>query len=508
MILVIMLFASCGPTDLWTAAAQSANPIQLTPEQNHGLDGVYYGSLAAADFDHDGRLDLVIGGNRLGMKPDGPNSVHDIRLYRNSSSPGGNIRFTLQQVLSDTLGYRGTLVKVADFNNDDRPDIAVQFRFGDGDSGSTASFLNQGGWRFSKHLVAPGLRNAFGMEAADVDQDGRADLIFSHAGDPTRGGLWYRLNATTDRWESRQDEFTHDIAYGGTLAAGDLTGDGFPEIAVGGNSRQPFGSYDCTANLLYGQIHRNRAGRGAHGFESTAMAEVGRFGLRFAELPPEAQACPGMDNAQMLIADVDRDGTNDIVLAGSTVGFTGRPGQLGSTHYDFAVLRNVDGSGANFITWENVAPDLQGNTTNSGVGNLDFPNAAIGDLTGDGYPEIFIQGHRRDHEGSQRTEPNPFRFYIYEDRLFLSKANGTDWEEVALSIARPVAEGGQVIADFNNDGRNDLIFTGAERAFHTNGENGDDLNTQDTIVAHVFRNTGGAAPPPNRLYLPLLHQSE
>jgi hypothetical protein len=78
---------------------------------------------------------------------------------------------------------------------------------------------------------------------------------------------------------------------------------------------------------------------------------------------------------------------------------------------------------------------------------------------------------------------------------------------VALSIAQPVTGGGQVIADFNNDGRNDLIFTGAERAFHTNGENGDDLNTQATIVAHVLRNTGSTAPPPIRLYLPLVYST-
>jgi hypothetical protein len=44
-------------------------------------------------------------------------------------------------------------------------------------------------------------------------------------------------------------------------------------------------------------------------------------------------------------------------------------------------------------------------------------------------------------------------------------------------------------ADFNNDGKLDLLFAGASIAFHSNGNNPNDLNNASTIFAYVYRNT-------------------
>jgi len=45
------------------------------------------------------------------------------------------------------------------------------------------------------------------------------------------------------------------------------------------------------------------------------------------------------------------------------------------------------------------------------------------------------------------------------------------------------------MADFNNDGKIDLIFSGASSPFHTNGNNPTDVNDTSTIRAYVYRNT-------------------
>jgi hypothetical protein len=241
---------------------------------------------------------------------------------------------------------------------------------------------------------------------------------------------------------------------------------------VGGNSNQPFGSYNCSGTLMYGQLHYN-TGSGSISPNGSTLA---RYALKANRSSPPS--CTGMDNAQMKIVDVDNDGNNDIIIAGSAETFAGPVGLNGS-HYDFAVLRNVDGSGSNFVTFENAGQQLDNGTTNGGTGNLDMDSIAVGDLSGDGLPEVFLQGHHRDYAN------DPGR-YVFDTRLYLN--NVSTWTELQLNLP-DVGEGGQVIEDFNNDGRADLLFSGGSIAFHSNGSNPTDLNNASNLRAYVYRNT-------------------
>ena len=76
--------------------------------------------------------------------------------------------------------------------------------------------------------------------------------------------------------------------------------------------------------------------------------------------------------------------------------------------------------------------------------------ATWGDLTGDGYPDLLIG-----------------------TRLFLNRKNGTfvDWTDKSGLKGNP----GQstLIADFNNDGKNDIYYTGGVGALYFgNGKGG------------------------------------
>jgi hypothetical protein len=502
---VAMVFFSCA------AIAQPA-PLSFVKETAAGLPGMYAGSFGTADFDGDGKIDVVMTGNyqRQFDSSDGKGGRDQVRLYKNISTPGGAIRFQFHHAISAYGGIRGSAVAVGDFNGDRKPDFAIEMRNGS----DIAAFLNNGHFNFAKRIVKNGFgnnSNSLGMVAVDVDRNGSHDLVFNSDGAGTGPALWYSWSNAQNKWLPMQTNFSHVITYGGTLAAGDLNGDGYPEIAVGGNSNRPFGSHDCTGNLMYGETHLNLRGQG---FDLPAMSVVAAFGYRVpAPRRKDINSCEGMDNAQMQIADLDLDGHNDVIIAGSSTGQSGRPGRNGQ-QYDFAVLFNRDGSGKNFQPWEHTGPQEPcGGTTNGGVGNVDFQSIAVGDLTNDRYPDVFIQGHRRDYFLKYNSDcsrnSNPPDPYVFEDIVFVNNRNRT-FTAVPLKDYLPVfganenlpgvlnflrgrpryvAEGGEAIADFNNDGKPDLIFSGAELPYHTNGINIQDFNSPATLKTYVLRNT-------------------
>lgn len=462
----------------------TAGPVSLTEESGHGLPGCYRCGIGIADFDGDGRIDLVMAGAfdsawMPGMQDYTYQNV--VRVYRNVSVAGQEIQFELQEEMSDVRAGGGAMVKVGDFNGDGLPDFAVQFRDGGSPQADNSAFMNEGNWSFTRRIIAAGFNahsTSMGMEVADVDQDGLDDLIFNSDGYDSSRGLWYKWTPATSSWEAQQSNFSHRITYGGTLSAGDLDGDGYPDIVVGGNARLPFGTHDCASTLMFGETHLNMgANANPRGIMPDSFNTLGAFSLRSDRANP--RPCTGWDNAGTLIADVDNDGTNDIIISGSADGFSGPPGMNG-VHYGFIVLRNVDGTGNNFQTFENAGHQLPNGTTNGGSGSVDSPNIAIGDLDGDGFPEIFVQGHHRDYEN------DPTR-YVFQSRLFLNQG-GTGFQELDLGLSN-VSEGGQAMADFNNDGRIDLIFTGASIPFHTNGSNPTDQNDRTTLRTHVYRNS-------------------
>jgi alpha-tubulin suppressor-like RCC1 family protein len=134
-------------------------------------------SLAAVDLDGDGRLDLVVGSVQSEM----------ISLFQNLN-PGGDLS-------SSSFGPRvdfGTgnwvhTVAIADFNGDGKPDIAVV-----GELPSTMSVfenLSTPG-TFTTASLGPRVDfstgwNAWGVVAGDLDGDGRPDIVFGNDYDAT-----------------------------------------------------------------------------------------------------------------------------------------------------------------------------------------------------------------------------------------------------------------------------------------------------------------------------------
>ncbi len=147
-------------------------------------DGESTASIAAADFDGDGRVDLFIGGRVIpGQYPKTPRSF----LYRNVDGRFVDVTDTVAPGLR-TLGMV-TAASFADLDNDKRPDLVVATEWG------PVSVFRNTGAAFENVTEKLGLSGITGWWSAlnivDVDGDGRLDLVAGNVGLNTK----YRASA-------------------------------------------------------------------------------------------------------------------------------------------------------------------------------------------------------------------------------------------------------------------------------------------------------------------------
>jgi hypothetical protein len=157
-------------------------------------------SLAVADFDGDGNVDVAVGWNTAGAATPPPSVSYVTILYGNGT--GG---FPRQQQI-DNVGYPAqvsqgessyllTQMAAADMNRDDLPDLVfVQCCGGfDVEMGAVYMLQNQGGGSFANVQLSL-FSVPRGVTVADVDQDGFQDLLLPYSGchTPCSGFLYAR----------------------------------------------------------------------------------------------------------------------------------------------------------------------------------------------------------------------------------------------------------------------------------------------------------------------------
>jgi FG-GAP-like repeat/Abnormal spindle-like microcephaly-assoc'd, ASPM-SPD-2-Hydin len=166
-------------------------------------------SLVAADFNGDGKIDLVVANNISG----GGISV----LLGN-----GDGTFKPYAFYED-FGYQTYGVAVGDFNHDGILDVVAPNSSGN----SVSLFLGKGDGTFQPHVDFPIAGDAFGLAVADFDSDGNLDLAVSN----------YQLNTVSillGRGDGTfQPQVQYTVAPGPSdIAAVDVNGDGRIDLAV------------------------------------------------------------------------------------------------------------------------------------------------------------------------------------------------------------------------------------------------------------------------------------
>jgi len=147
----------------------------LAPAGTLPADGESTGAIATADFDHDGKIDVFVGGRVVpGKYPDTPRSF----LYHNV---GGKLVDVTDQ-LAPGLRNIGmvTAAAFADIDGDGRPDLVLALEWG------PIVYFHNTGHGFENLTEKAGLAGLTGwwsaLTIADVNGDGRPDLIVGNVG--------------------------------------------------------------------------------------------------------------------------------------------------------------------------------------------------------------------------------------------------------------------------------------------------------------------------------------
>ena len=201
---------------------------------NAGLPGIFYSSVAVADFDNDGKLDILLTGTTNGF-----NTGAITEIWRNlGHGVFTNINAGLPGV------FKGS-VTCGDFNNDGRVDILLT---GYSTTGAVAQvWLNLGNDTFTNlNASLPGVAES-SVAVGDFDNDSNLDILLS--------GVDSQTNPVCQVWRNLgNDTFTNINAglpgiQSGSVAWADLDNDGRLDILLTG--------YDTNNNPVTEIYHNN-----------------------------------------------------------------------------------------------------------------------------------------------------------------------------------------------------------------------------------------------------------
>jgi hypothetical protein len=377
-----------------SAGGLTSTGTQRWSQRSTGIRGIaqsgdFFGSsLASADFDDDGFFDLAVGvfgetvngaagagavtvlyGSILGLRiartqfwtQDSPLGVHD------EAEENDNFGFSLTAADFDADGFADLAVGVPGETVDGAPFAgAVSVLFG-GAAGLA------GGDDQLWTLNSPGLRDSsetedlFGesLTAGDFDGDGFADLaigaLFEAVGSGPPAGAVNVLYGSAaglaskrnQLWTQDSPQGLHGMAatfdqFGNSLAAADLNGDSFTDLAIGvPNDHDPDGTQPLpggTVQVLYGAPGGLSASNDQLWSQDTpGIAEKGETNDAFG--------------TALAAGDFDADGFADLAV-GSLEQFGGSP-QAGAVHVIYGTAEGLQAPGSQLL-FEGSAPGLPG----------------------------------------------------------------------------------------------------------------------------------------------------
>ncbi len=296
------------------------------------IAGIAPRSVTAADLNGDGKPDLIVANENL--------FGNTVSVLLNTTSPGAATpSFATEQ--SVAVVAFPTMVTVADVNGDGKPDLIMPNQ-GDNTVGvllnTTAPGATSPGFASQQTFAAGNLPES--ATAADVNDDGKPDLIVANTGDGTVSVL---LNTTVPGAATPSFATQQTFATGSSprsVTAADVNGDGLPDLIV--------------ANLSDNMV--------------SVLLNTTAPGATTPSFAIQQTFATGTQPFMVTAADINGDGRPDLIvgyLSGNTV----------------SVLLNTTTPGAatpSFATQQTVA-----------VGSKPLAVTAA-DVNGDGKPDLIV----------------------------------------------------------------------------------------------------------------------
>lgn len=332
-----------------------------------------------ADFDGDGKTDLLV-------SDQGSTTV---TAYKNLSVPQ---IMHFAPGISLTSGNGPSDITTADFDGDGKPDAAVS-NSNSGNDGSVSLFRNTStgsNLNFAPAITLPTGAGTVGLAAGDLDGDGRPDLV---ACSGNSGYLSFFLNTSTTpgtiSFGAKQD--ITQFGHADNVAIGDVDGDGKADLV--------------TANFSDGSV--------------SLWVNTSSIGQLFFQRLPAYGA--GVQPTHVILTDLNGDGKPEILTANygdNTISVLKNTSTVGAPSFDakvdYPTLKNpysisvgdLDGDGRpDLVVPSDIPPSfgLYKNTSDSST--ISFAPrvddstgygptyVGIGDLDGDGKPDLAVANH-------------------------------------------------------------------------------------------------------------------
>ncbi|MFF1354990.1 FG-GAP-like repeat-containing protein [Streptomyces sp. NPDC058297] len=323
-------------------------------------------TLAAGDFDSDGKDDLAIG-----------STASTIYVYKggiNSAGASGG-RYTVKPPIMSGSGTGPLNLTAGDVNKDGRTDLVVDGFETDTDYGWNTNYFVPGSGSGLDGSSATELKRGVITGIGDVNGDGYGDIVTGQEWDPSTDGsptvpesvTGGKVNITygSATGPAATTELSQDTGnvpggsergddFGGELSLGDINGDGYQDLVVGAAGENLGGVVNTgSVTVLYGS---------ANGIDTSTGGQF--FAQSTAGVPGSDEKDDQFGN-EVKLTDVTGDGKADL-----TIGAYGENTANGALTYLPSNGTKITTTGARSLSATSVGvstdgyPELGGNAAN------------------------------------------------------------------------------------------------------------------------------------------------